>query len=153
MEYIVFIALFTFAIPVVLYLVFRPVMSDRKVRNNVINSDPLTRHYCYVLACNQSEAINQLSIHNINDNLRYTFDVDCLTINFLHMSVSIEHQLAFYVVENKTYLKVSRVKFMHDRSNIPLMINRFFIEKIGAMPVDYAYFESSVCPILHKPHS
>lgn len=120
-------------------------MEDRKSRNNVTNSDPLTQHYCFVLDCDPSKAIQQLSVRNAKDILEYTFDADCLTIIFSHLGASIEHQLSFYVVENKTYLKVSRVNFMHSGSNIPLMSNRFFIEKIGAVPVDYTYFESSIC--------
>ena len=145
MEFITFISLFILLIPLTLFIIFKPVMEDKKVRNNVMNSDPLTQHYCFVLNCNQLEAIEQLTIHNIEDTLEYTFDADCLTIVFSQLGASIEHQLFFYVVENKTYLKVSRVKFMHSRSNIPLMINRFFIEKIGAVPVDYSYFVSSIC--------
>ena len=145
MEDIVFIALFILTIPLILFVIFKPVIEDRKARNNVMNSDPLTQHYCFVLKCNQQEAIDQLSIPNVNDKPGYTFDIDSLIITFSHLGVSIKHQLSFYVVENKTYLKVSRVKFMHSRSNIPLMINRFFIEKIGAVPVDYSYFEYSIC--------
>lgn len=34
------------------------------------------------------------------------------------------------------------IQMIHDRSNIPFMINRFFIEKCGAEPVDYHYFRS-----------
>ncbi len=145
MEYIVFIVLFILAIPLALFLIFKPVMEDKKVRNNVMNFDSLMQHYCFVLNCNQSEAIKQLAVRNVKDTLEYTFDADCLTIVFSHLGVSIEHQLSFCKVENRTYLKVSRVKFLHSRSNIPLMINRFFIEKIGAIPVDYACFESSFC--------
>lgn len=145
MEYIVFIVLFILAIPLALFMIFKPVMEDRKVRNGVKNSDPLTQHYCFVLPCDQSEAINQLSIHNVKDSLEYTFDADCLTIIFSHLGASIEYQLSFYTVESKTYLKVSRAKFLHSRSNIPLMINRFFIDKIEATPVEYAYFESAIC--------
>ena len=95
MEYILFIVLFILAIPLALYLIFKPVMEDRKVRNGVINSDPLTQHYCFVLACDQPEAINQLSIHNVKDNLEYTFDADGLTIIFSYLGASIEHQLSF----------------------------------------------------------
>ncbi len=145
MEYIEFIVLFILAILLALFLIFKSVIQDRKDRNGVMNSDLLTQHYCFVLSCDQSEAINQLSIHNIKDNLEYTFDTDRLTIIFSHLGASIEHQLSFYTVKSKTYLKVSRVKFLHSRSNIPLMINRFFIDKIGAIPVDYTYFESTVC--------
>ena len=145
MEYIVFIALFILAMPLALFLIFKPVMVDKKVRNNVANSDPLTQHYCFVLDCDQTEALDKLSTRNVNDTLEYTFDRNRSIIVFSHLGASIEHQLSFYVVENKTYLKVSRVKFIHSRSNIPLMVNRFFIEKIGAVPVEYSYFMASIC--------
>ena len=141
MEYLVFIALFILAMPLALFLIFKPVIADKKVRNNVTNSDPLRQHYCFVLNCEQNDALDKLSICNVNDTLEYTFDRNRSIIVFS----SIEHQLSFYISENKTYLKVSRAKFMHSRSNIPLMINRFFIEKIGAVPVDYSYFVSSIC--------
>ena len=145
MENIVFIALFVLAIPLALFLIFKPVKADKKIQNNVINSDPLMQHYCFVLDCDRTEALEKLSAHNVNDTIEYTFDINRLIIVFSHLGASIEHQISFYVVENKTYLKVSRVKFMHNKSNIPLMVNRFFIEKIGAVPVDYSYFVSSIC--------
>lgn len=140
MEYIV---LMMILMPLVLFLILKPAMADRKVRNNVNNSDLSARHYCFVLDCNQADALDKLSRRNVNDNLTYTLNKDCLTIVFSHFGISVKYQLSFYVVENKTYLKVSRVKFLHS-SHIPLMINRFFIEKIGAIPVDYSSFESSI---------
>ena len=145
MQYIVLIMHLIIAVPLVLFMILRPVMADKKVRNNVRNFDPLTRHYCFVLDCSQTEALDKLSIRNVYDSLEYALDKDYLTIVFSHLGASIEHQLSFYVVENKTYLKVSRVRLLHSRSNIPFMINRFFVEKIGAVPVDYSYFVSFVC--------
>lgn len=126
-----------------LLLTFKPVLEDRKIRNNVVSTDSAMRHYCYTLNCTQSELIAQLSMRNVNDVLEYTFDANRLTIVFSYLGVSMEHRLSFYSVENVTYLKVSRVRFMHSRSNIPLMVNRFFVEKIGAVPVHFIHFESA----------
>ena len=145
MEQVLFIVLFILTIPLALFLIFKPVMADKKVRNNVTNSDSHTRHYCFALDCNQSEALDKLSIRNIYDTLKHTLDKENLTIVFEDFGTTIEHKLAFYVVENKTYLKVTRVRSSHGKSNIPLMTNKFFIEKIGAVPVDYSYFESTIC--------
>lgn len=145
MEHVVFIALFILAIPLALFVIFKPVIKDKTVRNNVMNSDPLTRHYCFVLNCNQQEAISQLSIRNVKDTPEYTFDINALIITFSHIGVSIDHQLCFYTIENRTYLKVSRMRFLPNKSNIPHMINSFFINKIGAIPVDCTYFKSVVC--------
>jgi len=136
MEYI-FMALFILALPLVLYCIFKPVMEDRKVRNNITNSDPFMRHYWFSLDCDEQEALNQLRLCNIYDPLAYTLDEKARTIVFSHLGASIEHRFTFYVIESKTYLKVSRVRVMHDRSNIPYMINRFFVKKLGATPVDY----------------
>ena len=74
MEFVVFIALFILAMPLALFLIFKPVIADKKVRNNVTNSDPLTQHYCFVLNCEQNEALDKLSIRNVYDTLEYTFD-------------------------------------------------------------------------------
>lgn len=145
MEFIETIAFFVLAAPLLLFIIFKPAIQDARVRNNVSNSDPFTRHYCYILHSTQDETVNKLSIHNITDTLEYTFDADCLTITFSHQGASIKHQLSFYTVENETYLKVSRIKFMHSKSNIPLMINQFFVKKLDAKPVDYNYFEATVC--------
>lgn len=144
MEIIVFIVLLMLFISLILFVIFKLLSDDKKIRNNVTNTDSLMRHYCFALTINQPDTVSQLSIHNVKDTLEYTFDVNHLTIVFLHLGASIEHHLSFYVFENKTYLKVSRVKFIHERSNIPLMINKFFVEKIGAVPVDYSYFESII---------
>ena len=145
MEHIVFLVLFILAIPLVLFVILKPVVEDKKIRNNVTNSDPLTQHYCFELKCNQQKAIRQLSIRNVNDTPKYTFDINSLIITFSHLGASIDYQLFFYTIGKRTYLKVSRMKFLHSKSNIPLMINRFFINKIDAIPVDYTYFESVVC--------
>ena len=145
MEHIVFVVLFILAIPLVLFVILKPEIEDKKIRNNVTNSDPLAQHYCFELKCDQQEAIRQLSIRNVKDTPEYTFDINSLIITFSHLGVSIDHQLFFYTIENKTYLKVSRMRFLHNKSNIPLMINRFFINKIDAVPVDYTYFQSVIC--------
>ena len=147
MEYFVLAVLFVAAIIVALFLIFKPVIEDKKVRKNVGNSDRITQHYCFLLHCTENETIECLSAHNVNDVLEYTFDTEALPICFNRNSTTIEHKLSFYHIENLTYLKVSRVKLMHDKSNIPIMINRFFIEKLAAEPIDYAAFEKIVCPV------
>lgn len=145
MNYIAYIILFFLIMLFVLFMCLKSIIVDKKVRNNVTNSDPFTQHYCFVLNCNQQEAVEQLSNRNVKDKLEYTFDTNSLIITFLHLGVSIDHQLSFYTIENRTYLKVSKMKFLHSQSKIPLMINSFFVNKIGAVPVDYTYFEALVC--------
>lgn len=141
MEYVAIIALFFVFIPMFFFLIFKPVMADRKARNNINNSDTFTRNYCFLLNCSQADALDKLAIRNIYDPLECALDRDSMTIVF---DASLEYKLSFRVVNNKTYLKVSKSKDPLYRGNIPLMINRFFIEKIGAIPVDYSFYRSHI---------
>ena len=142
---IVLVVSIIIVMPLMVFFIVKSLIAGIKAQNHVKNTDSLTQEYCFVLNCSQTDALDKLSIHNAYDCLEYRVDKDCLTIVFSHLSTSIEHKLSFYVVNHNTYLKVSRVKFVHSRSEIPLMINRFFIEKIGAVPVDYSLFQSYVC--------
>lgn len=144
MEFIVFGIIFIVIAVVALFIIFKPVIENKKIQNGVINSDTFTQNYSFELNCTQQEAIQQLSTHNVNDTLDYSFDSDSLSITFTRFSATIEHRLAFYIVGNTTYLKVSRVNLLHGKSNIPLMINRFFVEKISAKPIDYSVFECQI---------
>ena len=77
MEYL-FVVLLAIAIPVALFIIFRPAIEDRKVRNNVKNSDVFTQHYCFVLDCDEATVIKKLSVCNIKDALKYTFILNLL---------------------------------------------------------------------------
>lgn len=141
---ILFCILFIALVPITLYLIFKPIMEDRNLRNNVNNSDAFSRHYCYALNCTQQEAIKQLSLRNIHDALDCSLDENANTVKLMHLNASIEYQLLFYTVENRTYLKVRRAHLLHERSNIPYLVNRFFIEKLDAQPMDHAAFEALI---------
>ena len=147
MDFLLLIILFIFiATPITLFAIFKPTIDDAKIRNNISNSDTFMQHYCFLLERNQSDTIDQLKHDKKNNNtLKYTFDANSLIITFYGLKSSIKHQLTFYDIDNKTYLKVSRIPFTHRQSNIPFLINRFFIKEIGATPVDYNSFESMVC--------
>ncbi|MBE7064345.1 MAG: hypothetical protein E7384_00800 [Ruminococcaceae bacterium] len=148
MDFLLLITLFIIiATPIALFAIFKPTIDDAKIRNNISNSDIFMQHYCFLLERNQSDTIDQLKHDKKNNTntLKYTFDANSLIITFYGLNASIKHQLTFYDIDNKTYLKVSRIHFTHQRSTIPLLINRFFIKEIGATPIDYNSFESMVC--------
>lgn len=145
MKYILLIYLLILCIPLVLFMIFKPHTDDRKNTDNIINYDTLMQHHCFALNCTRPEAIDRLLWHNTTDTLDYSFDPRSSTLIFSHLGTSIEFQLSFYLFGNRTYLKVSRVKYIHNRSNILYMINQFFIDKLDAVPVDYTYFEAAIC--------
>lgn len=147
MNPIVFVILFAVCFPLVLLLIFIPVIRDKKARNGVTNFDTFSKNYSYLLNHSQESVLELLSIKNSKDILDYTFDSNAMIIRFEDLNATIDYQLSFYYIDNKTFLKVSRIHLIHDRSNIPYMINRFFIEKIGAEPVDYHYFEGLISSV------
>ena len=144
MHYWVFVILLIVMLPFVLLLILKPVYNDKKARGKVINFDSFLKNYSFVLDCSQNDAVYLLSKKNAKDTLNYTFRQSSMIIRFEYLNASIEYQLSFYIIDNKTYLEASQLHFMVEKSNIPFMINRFFIEKIGATPIDYHYFKSIV---------
>ena len=142
MKYIVFAILVIVFVLLVLCFIFYPVYNDKKARNNVMNFDTFSKNFSFVLDCSKEKAIELLLQKSVADTLNYSFDQNSMIIQFEHLNAIIEYQLMFYTFENRTFLKVTRIQMIHDKSNIPFIINRFFIEKCGAEPVDYQYFRS-----------
>ena len=140
MEAVILFVLSLLAGVFVLWVVIKPAVKNRAVRGGVVNTDRFSRHYCFRLPCNEREAVERLSVPNVKDAMRYSFDGESLCITFTHMNAVIPYALRFCVVGDTTYLKVSRVKLLHDKSNIAYLINRFFFEKLDAEPV--ACFEN-----------
>jgi len=147
MNPIVFVILFAVCVPLVLLLIFMPVIKDKKVRNGVVNTDTFSRNYTYVLSRSKEIVIGLLSQKSDGDIIDYSFDQSTMIIRFRNLIATIDYQLSFYSIDNKTFLKVSQIQLVYDKSNIPYMINRFFIEKIGAEPVDYHYFERLISSV------
>lgn len=144
MNPIIFIILFAVCVPLVLLLIFIPMIKDKRVRNGVVNTDTFSRNYYYSLNRSQENVVDLLSQKSDEDIMQYSFDRVSMIIRFRNLIATIDYQLSFYSIDNKTFLKVSQIQLVYDKSNIPYMINRFFIEKIGAEPVDYHYFEGLV---------
>lgn len=144
MNPIVFIVLFAVCVPLVLLLIFIPVIKDNKARNGVTNFDTFSRNYSYLLNCSQENATDLLSKKSEKDILNYLFDQNALIIQFEHSGVTVDYQLSFYTIDNKTFMRATKMDLIHDKTNIPFMVNTFFINKIGAEPFDYHYFEGLV---------
>jgi len=143
MEPIVFIVLFAVCVPIVFLIIFVPVIKDKKARNGVMNYDTFSKNYSYLLNCSQENATDLLSKKSEKDILNYLFDQNALIIQFEHSGVTVDYQLSFYTIDNKTFMRATKMDLIHDKTNIPFMVNTFFINKIGAEPVDYQLFEKS----------
>ena len=143
-RFVLFCCLFVIAVPVVLTLILKPVTADKKARKNVRNCDSLMQRHCFRLKSGREETLEQLSVRNISDALKYSIDTGSLTICFTHMNASVAYRLSFYTVDSTTYMMVSRINFLSGKSNIPYLVNRFFIEKIEAEPIDYSAFKKII---------
>lgn len=145
MKVIIIGMLFFLTCILTLYIILKPYFIDKKTRNNIINFDSFMNNYIFVVNENIQNIIERLSIHNVYDKLEYTFDTEDLTICFKHLTVKLQYQLQFISTTNScTYLLVSKVYLVHGKSNIPFMINDFFINKLNAQPLDYITFERTV---------
>ena len=123
-------------------MIFKPMFADRKARNGVDNCDLFSGNYHFLLENDRVSALKELSARNVFDTLEYTFHADTSTITFNHLSAKIDYRLTFIERSGCTYLKVSRIPRLHERSNIPYMINTFFIRKLNATPIDSTFFSS-----------
>ena len=137
-----FIILFVLAVSLTIPMIIKPILADQKARNGVDNCDLYSGNYHFLLKNDRFAALKELSARNVFDALEYTFHADTSTITFSHLSAKIDYRLTFIEHNGCTYLKVSRIPRLHDQSNIPYMINTFFIQKLNATPVDSTFFAS-----------
>lgn len=141
LAFAVFYLVAVIVIVVIVYFCVKIGREDSKLRNRVNNMDATMSQFCFALDFDQQEMIRLLSVPDILDALEYTLDVDTLRITFRQYRVqSLTYRLDFFIVEGRTYLRVSCSQVFHGRTRVPLYINRFFIEKTGAIPVDYLDF-------------
>lgn len=136
----IFVACFLLAMPFAIYFILKPGLDDKELRNSVNNTDITMDKFCFLLKFDQQEMIRRLSRPNIHDVLESTLDVDSLQITFRDEYNSVAYQLSFYVVGSITYLKVCRIQPYRGQKRLVYRVNRFFIEKTGAIPVDYMTF-------------
>lgn len=136
----IFVACFLLAMPFAIYFILKPGLDDKELRNSVNNTDITMDKFCFLLKFDQQEMIRRLSRPNIHDVLESTLDVDSLQITLRDEYNSVAYQLAFYVVGSTTYLKVYRIQPYCGQTRLVYRVNRFFIEKTGAIPVDYMTF-------------
>ena len=136
-----FAVVYLIVVIVIVYFCVKTGREDSKLRNLVNNMDASMSQYCFALDIDQQEMIRRLSVPNIHDALEYTLDADTLRITFLQYGVkALIYRLDFFVVEGRNYLRVSCVETIYGKTRIPFYLNRFFIEKTGAIAVDYMEF-------------
>ena len=140
MGFITFIIIFAVSGICLFCFLVIPMLEDQKSRGNVKNSDALSKNYCFLLKSNSYDTICELKNNKTDGKLKYAFDESSLLISFSHLGAIMGYQLSFIEYDGRTYLNVSQTKLLNPRSNIPLMINTFFVNKLDAIPFNYSEF-------------
>ena len=144
---IIGIIVFAFIIvPLILLFILLPMRKDEKAKKGVSNSDAFYKNFSFALKCTQQEATEKLAVKEKSDALNYDYYPLSNKMLIRDVKVTFEYGLTFYTVEGETYLKVSYAKMQKltigFHTNIQYKINTFFINKLGAVPIDYKYFQS-----------
>ena len=131
--------------PAALFFILFGIKKDRESRNNVENIDSYRNQY-FLVPCGKSKAIEILSTRNAKDAIKYDFDPLTLKIRFeeYHSVLSVEYPLSFYEVEEQTFLKVGDLHHLTQTGVSKHKINLLFVEKTGAVPIDYRRFDAVV---------
>jgi len=150
---IAIVLIFLFVVmPLGLFFTLKPMFNDMKIRNGVDNTDFHMCHYAFALNNTYDQAIRLLSARNVTDAMDYQFDPQKMTIDFSNNTESLKYRLTFYIIDGNTHLLVSKMNKFHGRTHIPYLINRFFVEKLGAAPVDYSAFEKRISVVANSVH-
>ena len=134
-EYLPFFFIVFFAmIPVALFIIFKPVVQQKKLLNGVTNYDTFMRKYVYHIDLTKEAFYSQLKIRNINDLLEYSLSDDLSVIIFEKYLNKFPYSIELSESEEGIILKVSQTQLT---SRISYDINAFFIGKFNAKPLNY----------------
>ena len=136
-EYL-FVLAFLIAIPVSLYLIFKPGVRQREVSNGVINYDSFMRKFCFSIDATKEEVYSQLNLPNVYDVLEYDLDEENDVITFKrYVGGRYSYRISVDEAEGCHILWVEQIPSVMGGGNVPCLINEFFIKKLDAKPIDY----------------
>ncbi len=138
--YLFVILFFVFAVPVALYLIFKPMFQQRKLLNGVINYDTFMRKFVFQIDFTKEEFYSKLKIHNVNDVLEYDLDEQSSVVTFKRYNAKFPYKVEIDEFKESIVLRVEQIPLVMDKGNVPYYINEFFIKKFGAKPIDYQKF-------------
>ena len=134
-------------VPLALLAILLPMIKDEKAKKGVSNSDAFYKNFSFALKCTQQEAMEKLAVKEKSDALNYDYYPLSNKMLLRGGNYIYEYSLTYYTVGDETYLKVDYSKLLELTKrdyyyNLQYMINMFFINKLGAVPIDYKYFQS-----------
>ncbi len=121
-------------IPVVLYVIFKPMFRENKLLNGIVNYDTFMRKFVFRISLTKEEFYSQLKIRNINDILEYSLNDDCSVITFAMYNMKYSYKIN---VDDFNESIILRVKQIQVTSKPAFYINEFFIKKFNATPLEF----------------
>ena len=144
MEFIIFAIVFVAFVPVVLFLILKPMFREKKISNNVRNQDTFSQEYLFKVNYTKNEFLQKLNIPNIYDVLEFTFDNNTMTITFSKYNARIPYTVFVKEFDGGCYIKFKKNALISARSNIPYQINEFMIKKFNAELLPYEQYKNIV---------
>jgi hypothetical protein len=144
MDFIFFAIAFVILLPVVLYVIFAPMFREKKISNGINNQDVISKNYLFRVNCTKQDFLQQLSLQNADDVLKYTFDHSSMTITFHQYDTRIPCKVFIKEFDDGCYFRLNRYVFMGGRSSIPHYINEFMIKKFDAELLPYKEYKDII---------
>ena len=141
-KYIYFFVILFFAvlIPVVLYLIFKPMFQQRKLLNGVVNYDTFMRKFVFQIAFTREEFYSKMKTHNVFDVLEYDFDEQNSVVTFKRYNAKFPYKIEIDEFKESIVLRVEQIPLVMDKGNVPYYINEFFIKNFDAKPLEFKQY-------------
>ena len=143
MKFIIFAIVFVALIPIVLFLIFKPVLRERKISNGIRNQDAFSQNYLFKINYSKQEFLRRIEISNVTDSMDYAFDNNTMIITFSKFIAKLPYTVTIKELENGCYIRLTKNVFF-GRSNIPYYINEFMIKKFDAELLPYEEYKNIV---------
>lgn len=138
MEKYIHIFVIVVLIPIVLYLILKPMVQHRKLLNGVVNYDTLMRKYVFRIALKKEDFYTQLKAQNVYDVLEYTLSEDATVITFKLYNSKYPYEIKVEAFDESIVLRVKQLSAV---GRPAFLINEFFMKKFNAKPLDFEKYK------------
>ena len=121
-------------IPIVLYIIFKPMFRQKKLLEGIVNYDAFMRKFVFRIECTKEQFYSQLKAHNANDVLEYTLNDDYSIIIFTMYNMKYSYKIMADDFNESTILRIEQISLT---SKPAFYINEFFIKKFNAKPLEF----------------
>ena len=139
MKLIIGAIIFLFLALIVISPIIDALRKNRSTAKNVVNHNPFSTEFVYVIAFSKEEMDKRLSGRGEAVGIAYRYDKDRSLIT---LSINGAERCYLLSVGDRTdegtyLLRVTQQNVLTDRGFIPYLINPFFVKRLDAVPIAY----------------